>query len=693
MEIIAEFALETSRLLYRKEGRQVGMLLVPSDRSDLFVNECAVEPLVQLHVRGDRLPGGFANGLTLRGSGTVAQMEFCGQTVRRGEIVSFFRDGREFETEHHCTLQKDSVSVFSVFRNRSMRPVRLDMISSFALGGLSPYKKDDTSGLKVHRLASFWSAEGKLVSQSAEQLMLEKAWNPFAVRSEKFGSLGSMPVRRYFPFVAVEDGQAGVVWGAQLYHNASWQIELSCFDSGLSVSGGIADREFGHWSVQVGQGQAFTSPRAVLAVSTKGLDGVCNQLVAAQSLAHIPEIERDLPVSFNEWCSSWGSPSEQNVQAAAKALRGKGVTYFTIDAGWFREDEKTQSGWDTAGGDWLVSSWLFPNGIGRAADIIRENGMIPGIWFEYEAVGGSSQIYNQKDWLLKRDGVVIDTGRRAFLDLRNREVEAYLDARVIQFLKDNRFGYLKVDYNDSIGIGCDGEESMGENLRLNQEASRRYFQKITAQLPELVLESCSSGGHRCEPSVLESVSQSSFSDAHEGKEIPIIAANLHRVMHPCQSQIWAVLHAEDSCERLYYSLVNTFLGRMCLSGDVVGLHSEQWEIIERAISFYKKIACIISDGNSYRYGNVPESFLRLQGNQVVLREGKAMVLIIAHSFELRETDREVPLQGAYEVTDRFGSEKINLAENKILFGGDFCACAFLCKKRMQERGAKAQDAL
>lgn len=70
------------------------------------------------------------------------------------------------------------------------------------------------------------------------------------------------------------------------------------------------------------------------------------------------------------------------------------------------------------------------------------------------------------------------------------------------------------------------------------------------------------------------MSMASFSDAHECEEIPIIAANLHRVIHPTQSQIWAVIRQDDSLKRIAYSISNTFLGRMCISGDVTQLAPE-----------------------------------------------------------------------------------------------------------------------
>lgn len=55
----------------------------------------------------------------------------------------------------------------------------------------------------------------------------------------------------------------------------------------------------------------------------------------------------------------------------------------------------------------------------------------------------------------------------------------------------------------------------------------------------------------------------SFSDAHECDEIPIIAANMHRMILPRQSQIWAVVKAGQPLQKLYYQICSGLLGRLC----------------------------------------------------------------------------------------------------------------------------------
>ena len=62
-------------------------------------------------------------------------------------------------------------------RNAGKKPVTLEMLSSFSLGGMTPYAHDDAPNrLAVHRFRSTWSAEGRLDTQGIEDLQLERSW-------------------------------------------------------------------------------------------------------------------------------------------------------------------------------------------------------------------------------------------------------------------------------------------------------------------------------------------------------------------------------------------------------------------------------------------------------------------------------------------------------------------------------------
>jgi alpha-galactosidase len=134
--------------------------------------------------------------------------------------------------------------------------------------------------------------------------------------------------------------------------------------------------------------------------------------------------------------------------------------------------------------------------------------------------------------------------------------------------------------------------------------------------------------------MLALASMGSFSDAHESLEIPIIAANLHRLILPRQSQIWAVLHTGDSMQRMAYSLVAGFLGRLCLSGEIDLLTEKQWALLQNAIDFYHLVAPVIKNGKSRLYQHIGPAWRHPQGAQAVMRvaENGNQALVVVHTF-------------------------------------------------------------
>jgi alpha-galactosidase len=337
-----------------------------------------------------------------------------------------------------------------------------------------------------------------------------------------------------------------------------------------------------------------------------------------------------LPIVVNEWCTSWGNPTQENLLALAKRLQGTPAKYLVIDDGW----AERPGGGIQQNGDWIINRKAFPNGLAATCQAIRDHGLIPGIWFEFEVCNPGSKAFSLTDHHLHRDGRVLQVGSRHYWDFRDPFTFDYLTKKLIHLLRDNGLGYLKVDYNETIGFGVDGAESPGEGLRQHLEGMQKFFRKMREEIPDLVIENCSSGGHRLEPSMMALCAMGSFSDAHETREIPIIAANLQRLILPRQSQVWAVLRKNDTAQRLAYSLAATFLGRMCLSGEVHDLSPAQWKLSVSAMELYRRVYPIIRDGHSIFHGETGKSWRHPQGWQAVLRISKngKRALLVAHTF-------------------------------------------------------------
>ena len=645
-EVLQEYKLGdmVAKYLIDRDSMQVGFQLLPEkvSQENIITDNCFMESLIQYKLTGDIYNEAYAGGCSMRNSESVRKLKFSEQTDESiGEqlqVNTIMMDEDGHRLIHHLVWLKNMpyVRISCTFENQSKRDCCLEMFESFSLGGLSPYMQGDGNGtLWLHRVRSVWSQEGRHETIPVEDLQLEPAWDPHAVRCERFGQAGSMPVNRFFPFAAIEDRKNHIFWGAQIAHPASWQMEVYRKDNGLALSGGLADRELGHWMKHVEPGKNFTTPEAIVSTAqTDSFDIFTGRLTTAglvEGFLKAPESEQDLPIVFNEYCTTWGNPSHENICEIVDAIKGKGFKYFVIDCGWYKENGNP---WDIGMGDYEVSSELFPDGMEKTVQVIKDAGMIPGIWFEIENVGSASRAYHLTEHLLHKDNVVLTTYFRRFWDMQDPWVDEYLTDKVIGTLKKYGFGYMKIDYNETIGIGCDGAESPGEALRKNMEATVLFIEKVKEEVPGIVLENCASGGHRLEPKMMSVMSMASFSDAHECEEIPIIAANLHRVIHPTQSQIWAVIRQDDSLKRIAYSISNTFLGRMCISGDVTQLAPEKWNLIEQGISFYGKIKDIIKEGQSYRYGPKIKSARHPEGWQALLRVGKnKQAYVVIHVFD------------------------------------------------------------
>lgn len=680
-KVLGVYDIQDMRVFYlQDESNVVGMLLVPLELNEQIIwdKDYKLEPLIQAKIAGDDYPFGFSQGRTMRNSQTTYQMKYQQQIEEPRRIATVFYDPRGYEYIHYLSYsnQSKAIECYVTVENQNNRKITLELLTSFTLGGMTPFVDGMAEErLVLHQLRSTWSAEGRLVSTPVEELQLEPSWSCQSANSFRFGQVGSMPVREFAPFAAVEDRETGVTWAVSLKTASSWQLEPYRRDNALVLSGGLADREFGHWTKHLKQGERFETSKAVITVVKGSVDEAAQRITEnMRQYLELPLIEQRLPLIFNEFCTTWGCPNQDDVEKLAGILKDKGITYFVIDAGWYDDeafDVKVNLG------EWKPEPSRFPYGMKHAARAIRECGMIPGIWFEFEVSGADNITSTWIEHLLKRDDLPITSGKRCFFDMRQKWVQDYLAEKVIGFLKENDFQYLKVDYNETIGIGCDGAESLGEGLRQQILGTQGFLKRIHEELPELVIEICSSGGHRLVASFGELGSMFSFSDAHECDEIPIIAANMHRMILPRQSQIWAVLRAAHPLKKFYYQIASTFLGRCCISGDVEMLTEEQWNVVVEGFSFYKKAWQIIDRGVTSYYGSKIKSYRKPKGYQAIMRksEGSGKELIVLHTFHEAPDRVEIPIRKNQKISEVFKRVGIQLSiqgEQLIVTGMEEC---------------------
>jgi alpha-galactosidase len=416
------------------------------------------------------------------------------------------------------------------------------------------------------------------------------------------------------------------------------------------------------------------------------VEDACERLLSVDvnQVAKQPAIEHDLPIVYNDYCASWGAPTEESILKSAGILAWLGVTYLVIDAGWYMPCTD-DAHWAKCIGGWIPDPQRFPNGLKTTADAIRAKGLIPGLWMEPEHVSLSSAAFDQSSHLVHRDGKVLTLELRRAWNLHDPWVKHFLQKRIIEFAQEMGIGYLKLDYAENLGLGIDHPDGLGEGLRHHGEGVHALFDLIRSSLPSVVTELVAAGGGRMEASLLQRTSMASVSDAHETVEIPIIAASLHQLVLPRQCQIWAVLNPGAGEQEMEYRLASTFLGRMCLSGNISALNARELTILKKATAMYKRCVGVIRDGMSTGIMGdfVGESWRHPQGWQGVVRHTAEQVIVVVHGFRKATQRWSVMLPaGQWCVLETLSPTKIDKKGGNVVghFSGDWQAQVVLLER-------------
>ena len=205
------------------ESGNVSFSLLPEGTTVTNYASFRPDPLVQLSVLGDATIPGFAAGETRHNSSMTMSMSYEGQFVDEtdeGKVITTIVSSPDGISAEHIVVGSKKSRGIRVYQ--SDEDVMIEAFSSVNISDITAFAEDEgRDRLFLHRFRSRWSEEGRHEIRSVEDLLLEPSWANFGVRCEKFGCIGSMPVRGFFPFAAIEDREEGMFWGVSLACSSS----------------------------------------------------------------------------------------------------------------------------------------------------------------------------------------------------------------------------------------------------------------------------------------------------------------------------------------------------------------------------------------------------------------------------------------------------------------------------------------
>ena len=422
------------------------------------------------------------------------------------------------------------------------------------------------------------AVEGTLINESRTGFSSNRA-NPGFILSER-----------------AADERRGRVWGFNLVYSGNHMSCVSADPRGtVRVMSGISPDRF-EW--RLGTGESFETPEAVMCFSAEGLGGMSRAMhdFVNRHIVRGPWAGRGRPVLVNAWEGFMFDFDAKRLLSVAKRAKAMGAELFVMDDGWFvgRDD-------DTGGlGDYEPDEKKLPEGVSGLAREVKKLGLGFGIWVEPEAVSPKSRLYAaHPDWAITEPGREPVYGRNELLlDLTRGEVRDYIVDSVTRLLDSAEISYVKWDMNRQMA-GVGGAYSHRYILGLYEVLHRVFDAR-----PDILFESCSSGGNRFDLGMLCFSPQIWASDDTD----PIERLDIQRglsYLYPL-STMGAHVSASPHAQTLRHTPLGTRFAVSCFGClgyelDLRELSPVEMREARRQIDFYKKHRMTLQYGRLYRF--------------------------------------------------------------------------------------------
>lgn len=413
---------------------------------------------------------------------------------------------------------------------------------------------------------------------------------------------------QFNPFFALKRHEttehAGEVIGVSLIYSGNFigQVNVDTFGVARAMAG-IHPEGFA-WTLR--KGECFQTPEAVLVYAENGLNGMSQifHSLYRRRLARGKWRDRVRPVVINSWEAVFMDFTEDKIMKIAETAKDLGVEMLVLDDGWFgKRDDDTSSL-----GDWYPNLNKLPGGIKGLAGKIEKLGMGFGLWIEPEMINKDSALFQKHpEWLIRVPYRQMCHGRNQYvLDFSKEEVVKGIGDAIVSVLKDTKVSYIKWDMNRSISEAFSqncGPEAQGKLFHKYVLGVYRLYERLEEEFPEILFESCASGGARFDPGMLYYAPQCWTSDNTDAVERIRIQYGTS-VVYPLSSMGCHVSAAPNQQTFRNTSLKTradvAYFGCFGYEMDFNTLNEEEKQEIKKQIAFYKEYRRLITEGRFYR---------------------------------------------------------------------------------------------
>lgn len=160
-----------------------------------------------------------------------------------------------------------------------------------------------------------------------------------------------------------------------------------------------------------------------------------------------------------------------------------GIDFWWMDAGWY----PCGGHWPSTG-TWEPDTTRFPNGLRAISDHALSEGVKTLVWFEPERVGGGWLSQNHPEWRL---GPLLNLGHQECWNWLVNHIDGQLKSQGIHLYRQD-FNMSPLSY----WRRNDAPDRQGVTENFHVQGYLAYWDELRRRHPQLIIDSCSSGGRR-----------------------------------------------------------------------------------------------------------------------------------------------------------------------------------------------------
>ena len=409
-----------------------------------------------------------------------------------------------------------------------------------------------------------------------------------------------IPSHRAAPWFAIDrcaGEEHGDVWFGTLAWSGNFKItaEVTEFAS-TRVSVGLNDWDFA-WKLM--PGQPFVTPSSISGYTSNGFgdasrsfhDYVRNELIPHGKVLH--------KILYNSWEATLFAVDETSQSNLAAIAANMGVELFVMDDGWFHNRN-----WDNAGlGDWFPDKVKFPNGLHNLIKNVNDLGMDFGLWVEPEMTNPDSDLYRtHPDWVIHfPTRARTESRNQLILNMARADVQEYIIGVLDALLSDHNIAFIKWDMNRGIS-----EPGWAEAPGDQRELWVRYVQglyhvwgALRQRHPNVIWQSCASGGGRTDLGILKFADQVWTSDNTEATARLGIQEGYSQFLPANTMEAWVTDWGKDLVP-LEFRFHVSMCGSLGVGGNLLEWNQAERQVGSDCIQLYKTIRHIIQFGDQFR---------------------------------------------------------------------------------------------